>query len=111
MLNVRVLCNKIQQSFNIFLYINYKLYEYRIQGLSIGIRHLYIIPHAYDPRVCTVHLDANSLYTNFRSLSQRWFHFITSSPHTLGRKVSRPGELRMTILYRLKKSQVNFLAL
>lgn len=75
MLNVRVLCNKIQQSFNIFLYINYKLYEYRIQGLSIGIRHLYIIPHAYDPRVSTVHLDANSLYTNFRSLSQRWFHF------------------------------------
>lgn len=108
MLNVRVLCNKIQQSFNIFLYINYKLYEYRIQGLSIGIRHLYIIPHAYDPRVCTVHLDAIRISGHFH---KDGFTFITSSPHTLGRKVSRPGELRMTILYRLKKSQVNFLAL
>lgn len=30
------------------------------------------------------------------------FTFITSSPHTIDRKVSRSGELRMTILYRLK---------
>lgn len=29
MLNVRVLCNKIQQSFNIFLYINYMNIEYK----------------------------------------------------------------------------------
>lgn len=36
-------------------------YEYRIQGLSMGIHHLYTL-HAYDPRVCTTSRCKFSLY-------------------------------------------------